>query len=402
MLPQLPPELLLACLLYRPVLSDQLCETARNLIRRGLDWNRFLDSVIPHRMFPLVSNHASQALADVTPPRVRSTLRSYAVVNGARADAMANELVAVLTWLEDAGIRAVPLKGPVLIERIWGDCRLMVSHDLDILVRPDDARRAAAILAQHGYRLNDGYLRGFPLWKLGSHSLPLVRSHELYFPIRLDLETTLEHDWFKRSALANGFWERLQRRNFRGTSVWLLPDDWIVVLVALHALRHLFQSLHWAGEVYGLMRFCPALRSKASTLAAAMGVREEVQLAQEVCEAILGETMAAPEAMDPLVWRLAYVPFYPPRSRLAEHRLQLAIRRKTRMKIAYILSGLFRPGPGDAALVALPRRWSPTYYLIRPIRLAMKYLVASPISAAWTLASGPFRTRNGFRSKEGR
>jgi len=399
MLAHLPSGLHFACLLSRPVLSNELCEWARDLARAGLDWDCFLNFVLQQTVFPLVSVHASQALSDVIPPQVRRKLRACALVSSKRSEAMASELVAILTLLGRAGIRAVPLKGPVLIERIWGDSRLSVCQDLDLLVRPDEARRATEILVQRGYRPNDEYLRDFPPWKLASHSLSLLRFHELSFPICLDLETTFEYEWFQHTIPADCFWERLERSHFRGVAVWLLPGDWNLVLVGLHALRHLFLRLHWVADVHGLARLCPRPWPKALRLAENMGVREELLLARKVCDVILGEDVVEPEATDPLVRHLAESPFWPPPSRLAEHRLQLAIRRRTRAKIAYLLSGLFRPGPADTALRALPSRLRLAYYIIRPVRLLAKYFIALPVSAAWKFASERFQRAGSFDSK---
>lgn len=396
MLAQLPPELHLACLLCRPTLSDAVLESARETVGSGLDWDCFLDFVLWQRIFPLVSQHASGALADAIPPRVRSELRAYAIANGKRADAMANELAAVLLALDNAAIRAVPLKGPVLIERIWGDSRLCVSHDLDILVKADEARRATDVLAKRDYHPDDTYLRGFPSWRFGSHSLPMVRSPEIAFTMRIDLHTAVASEWIRSPLGADSLWERLQRGEFRGAPIRLLPDDWNLLLVALHALGHSFQALRWAAELHGLMEICGATWPAVLNLAERLRVRDEVVLARKVCDMILGEEIVRPEAASRLLLRLAGGPFGPPPSRLADRRLQVAVRRRMTAKLAYLGSALFRPLPSDVAFLPLPSWLIGAYYLVRPIRLAMKYFLAFPLLTVWKRLSGRGRSSDDF------
>ena len=95
MLPHLPPELQLACLLCRRVLSDALCQSARDLVGRGLDWDWFLDVASEHRILPLVSRHLAERLAEMVPARVRSEIGAYVLANSKRAEAMADELAAI-------------------------------------------------------------------------------------------------------------------------------------------------------------------------------------------------------------------------------------------------------------------------------------------------------------------
>jgi hypothetical protein len=54
--------------------------------------------------------------------------------------------------LADAGIGAVPLKGPLAAERFFGDAGRYPTSDIDILVRPADLGRARQVLEAAGYR----------------------------------------------------------------------------------------------------------------------------------------------------------------------------------------------------------------------------------------------------------
>lgn len=53
--------------------------------------------------------------------------------------------------LTEAGIRVLPLKGPLLAERIYGELEARVSTDIDLLVGRDDLPRAVEVLGRIGY-----------------------------------------------------------------------------------------------------------------------------------------------------------------------------------------------------------------------------------------------------------
>jgi hypothetical protein len=59
---------------------------------------------------------------------------------------------AICSTLEQAGVAAVPLKGPLLAECLYGDPALRESNDIDLLVAPEDLERAVLLTSRHlGY-----------------------------------------------------------------------------------------------------------------------------------------------------------------------------------------------------------------------------------------------------------
>ncbi|MBM3334593.1 nucleotidyltransferase family protein [Candidatus Sumerlaeota bacterium] len=228
---------------------------ARELAAANLDWDYFLRFVEPHKALPIVSCHVRQTLSEMIPPRVCDELRLRAIRYGKRAETLSDELAAVLTAFEGAGIAAVPLKGPTLIEHIWGDCRLAACDDLDILVRASDAQTATEVLARCGYHHGKERADGVPRWKLGTSALVVFRDHPMFFRIWLQLHTPyfLKRCWIGRFGPIEHLWERLRRGRFRGAPVWYLPDDWNLLLIALHSLRHSFVTLLCAAELHGLL-----------------------------------------------------------------------------------------------------------------------------------------------------
>ncbi len=70
-----------------------------------------------------------------------------------RRDAIYKQMITwrVLRALEQGDVVAMPLKGPFMAERLYGDPGARLSHDVDVLVAVHDLRRAISILERVGY-----------------------------------------------------------------------------------------------------------------------------------------------------------------------------------------------------------------------------------------------------------
>jgi Uncharacterised nucleotidyltransferase len=80
-----------------------------------------------------------------------TALRHHFQVNALRNVFLAGTLLKLLRLLEAHGIAALPYKGPVLAALAYGNVAFRQFGDLDLLVRPQDADRAKALLWAQGY-----------------------------------------------------------------------------------------------------------------------------------------------------------------------------------------------------------------------------------------------------------
>lgn len=67
------------------------------------------------------------------------------------AEAQIRETLTVLSELGNDRIEAIPLKGPIGAELILGDPGLYRSSDIDLLVKPENIKRALVVLDSQGY-----------------------------------------------------------------------------------------------------------------------------------------------------------------------------------------------------------------------------------------------------------
>src|SRR5271166_6866436 len=86
------------------------------------------------------------------PPEIERSLRSAYEANLRRSLWFTSELARIMQHFEHRQLRAVPYKGPVLSQSIYGDPGRRSFSDLDFLISAADFARAKRALAKIGYR----------------------------------------------------------------------------------------------------------------------------------------------------------------------------------------------------------------------------------------------------------
>lgn len=152
------------------------------------------------------------------------------------------ELKGVLRALGQSRIRAVPLKGPFLAERLYGNATMRVSRDLDVLVRKADLLRAERVLAAVGFTPGapDDYHRP---WRRQTTTVELHH----------DVENPLAFDFRVEGAL-----QRARPAAFQGESCWQLAPEDELLFLCLHAARHRFERLSLLFDLQRAFQELPA------------------------------------------------------------------------------------------------------------------------------------------------
>src|SRR4051812_1637303 len=78
------------------------------------DWSTFLRAVVAHGLVPLTASAMETQPQGAMPAELRADIRATADASARRSLQLAGELVRVIEHLENAGISAMPIKGPVL------------------------------------------------------------------------------------------------------------------------------------------------------------------------------------------------------------------------------------------------------------------------------------------------
>jgi hypothetical protein len=220
------------------------------LLHGPLDWEQLWRLGHLHDVLPLLAASIRPLSGQAPIPAAwleRVQRRFYATL--LRNTALADELTRVCAALSAAGVTAIPVKGVVLGETIYGSLALRPAADLDVLVRPIDLPAARATLRALGYSQ-----RAEPLFAELHHPY-----HDpQYFHPAAGGEICLELHWALWAARffhlgADALWERASATRLRGAEVRLLSPEDTLLHLAIHRSRSALR-LRFLCDVAELLR----------------------------------------------------------------------------------------------------------------------------------------------------
>jgi hypothetical protein len=175
-----------------------------------------------------------------------------------------SELRGILQAFAARAIPVVPLKGPMLAERIYGGINLRQSCDLDLLVMPQHIGSANSLLEKLGFTSSSSPIGFHYLWHRGTTCV------ELHFDV-------VDQRDFNFDTV--GACRRARPREFLGQPVLqFAPTDELLYL-CLHGVRHHFKRLTYVLDiVLALNCLTPEIDSTAYEVGPAARLRRLIVL----------------------------------------------------------------------------------------------------------------------------
>jgi hypothetical protein len=367
-------QLLLAC--CAPDWDEAGRERMASLLKQPVEWEKFHEQASFHNVEPLVGSRLLEFRGGL-PEEVVQKFERDASRHAQRALLLTRELLKILNALSKKSVTAIPFKGPVLAEAVYGDLALRQFSDLDILIRAEDYPGAAEAIAGLGYQpsigltdaieqewIRTGYERAFD-GPLGKNLLELQwRLLPRFYAVDVRME-----DFFSRAQEWRLCRERVQT---------LSPEDLLLAL-CIHAAKHCWMRLGWISDIARTLRTqaidYAILRKRAESLGVMRIISVSLWLAnrmlgceipRELADAIADQdTPEVGARMQGIVAQSADYPTDTP----AYFRLMIALRerRRDKMKLAWRL--VLTPSVGEWEAVRLPRILFPLYSIVRLMRL---------------------------------
>ncbi len=373
-------RLLLALIRARPS-----AEQASALLAEGgrLDWRRLVDLVGRHRAAVVFYWNINElGLRDRLPATVDEVLRGRLFQVVARNQRLLKRLVDVVGLLEDRGIPAVPFKGPVLSQRLYGDTDLRQFSDLDLLIPKESATGAHRALRGAGYR--PGYVD-----LAEAQFRTLTRFTKAFNFICPDGDVAIDLHWHLSFHTVRRFdyrfcGNRLTSVPIAGREVPCLSDEDMVVYLCVHGTSHGWPDASAAAWVADYIDLRPDLDwDRVLALADALHCRRMVFMGLFLVQALFRTPLPVPvrdrmaadgmartmaeeraamlftkgEVRDHFGRRLSEIPFF------------LALRDRRADRVRYLVRRLFHPTIKDWRTSPLPPRLSFLYFLLRPVAL---------------------------------
>ena len=357
-------------------------KTARKLLSTLLGWEYIYQASLHHGVLPLVYSNLQKlspgSLSDSLQQKMKSHLRNTVVCNmhmGAR-------LLKILALFEEHGIGAVPFKGPVLAEDVYGDLGLRNFSDLDILVSPHDAERAIHLLTSQGFTQNIQLTSSqFSSYMKGEDDMVLVHQKD---NLVVELHWEMSGRYLSRPLDLAYLHGRLRTVSLLDSNVPSLSNEDQLLYLCVHGTRHMWSRLEWICCVAELIRNKKELEwDMLFTLADQMKcyriVCHGLSLAHDLLDANLPVEVAEKLTRDPLLPKLAaqvtqqLFPLGDPgQTRETGYRfkrLQFQVRDSFLEQLRYGWNQLTLPREADWRCFPLPGSLSFLYIFFRPLRL---------------------------------
>jgi len=371
--PAMSSEDQLIPLLARGAVAGVARLEAERLLATPLDWDYIYTRAAEQGVLPLVYRNLRlmgfASVPETTVSKFAAAFRS----NALRNVLLARELSRLLALLTDASIRAIPLKGVALAERLYGDVALRVSADLDLLVPRDRVLDAVNVL------LGAGYSALLPLAHISSRLLDgaielAFRRHEASFVYTVEFHWRLVHGEAQSSPATGDAWEEARLEGRLGGTIYALSREWEFLYLCLHAASHGWGSLKWLADINEICTSEHVDWEKVREKASRFGLVAPAEFGLTACHVLFGAVVpkqfsfrrlptgvrlfpGAPSWFTPFVGVVMYFRLLPN----APERLRC------------LAELCFTPTTNEYDLLTLPVWLNGLYYLVRPIRLSCKW-----------------------------
>lgn len=164
-------------------------------------------------------------------------------------------LIKILTEMNNRGIQAIPIKGPVLAQRLFGDVSKRHSGDLDIVVKKDNLLPAIEIMAKLGYVLispkpNLSRVQRDYFLKYKKEYCVFNKEIGLYVELHVGI---YDHGLLEPS-MGEMFLKDLTWGEFGGVRIQEMNLNNCFLYLVYHGGHHLYYRLFWLRDVSEALR----------------------------------------------------------------------------------------------------------------------------------------------------
>lgn len=245
------PEFRLFCLALSAPPEDREHRAALSrAIENSPRWDAVLNGARRHAVAPLLLA-GLQGSGAAVPEAVIDELRREAHAAACLSLTQAAALTRLCRRFSELGLRVLVLKGIPLAQRLYSDLGLRSAKDIDLLVDPDDADAAAAMLIETGHRP----IETFPGQSRTFHRLwfkETIYNHPDHGEIELhhrmtDLPELLPWDFAT-------LWRTRDEVPLGDIAVPVLGRRHLACYLCAHAAEHAWMRLRWLTDLAALLR----------------------------------------------------------------------------------------------------------------------------------------------------
>ncbi len=238
-------ELILIC--ARTNQNQKLIKKAKDLLTKGIDWKFFRKTAIESKTPFIFYNSLNKIdCPSIVPKQFLGKLKENYLYVMTRALAQHRETTSLLKLFFEKNIPVIPLKGPILSGRIYGEIAARgISTDIDLLVEEKNKDSAGKLLEEEGYifQATNGKRKDH-LWQY-IYSKPE--------------NTPIDFHWEINSVALNkermkGFWESAKLREENNTFYYDFEKEELLLCLSAHFVDSAYLTeLRYACDINELL-----------------------------------------------------------------------------------------------------------------------------------------------------
>lgn len=376
------PEMALVVLICRVYFETATAAELNSYLENNkIDWQLFGQIIAAHQVRPLVykvlSVH-SKGIDAAMLENLRTACYRIAASNLSKLE----ELVRLQGLFQKAGVIAIPYKGVILSQQLFGDYISRETVDIDFLSTPSAFPKLYSALT------NDGYTTRF--YEPAFEKQILRTSHELQFrkdtpagEMKVEIHWAATNPMMKIPIPVDELLREPGSMQLLGTKVDVLnPEAHLLVLLVHHGVNDIWRTLrHTLDVCLFLQRHGDSISwEKFHGLASRYHIRRSTETGFLIAFRLFGipvpphfETTADPNR---IIGNLLTFPAIKKGKLNSENfRQQLSLRDSFTDKLslagAYISTAV-TPNIRDMEAHPLKRKWYALYYLIKPFRMLFR------------------------------
>jgi protein O-GlcNAc transferase len=401
--PSLPGELalLLACARVSQCADHNVI---RQSFATGIDFPLFAKKAVNHGLAGLAGHTLTRVASDAIHEDILDAFR--VLIDGVRrkSERLLAELARVLESLALSGVDAIPIKGPLLASRAYGDLGLREFRDLDFLIRDRDVRATRTVLRTLGYEPKD------PFSEAQLNIIHRIQGQEVMFNaangICIEPHTRLTPRKMAVDIDYPGLWSRACFSELHGKAFRTLAPEDEFLMLAVHGGKELWWRMKWVCDVAAYIHANAQLDwdtiiGRAKTQGCLRFVLLASCLARSYFNANIPDRVVKIESTHPEIEEIAKrvarlwpsdEPAGPPSNKTIFRdclRLHDGLRRRAR----YALRTSLLPSPHHISWVALPEQLGFAYV---PLKIAHDVLMLPACNAYQGMLTQGQRLQNSF------
>lgn len=224
-------------------------EQLDNYKSKQIDWGKFLQLTLHHRVFPNIYIVLNDLNLEWIPDKVMSNLKYKYEQNVFSMLKLTSEQENIGKLFHQNSIKALFLKGPVLAADLYGDISSRTSRDIDILVPFNQLERVQGILVNEGYvKEQQSYILLEKKWRMHHEE---YTHHEKN--IKIEIHWRLHNNLLEEPSF-DDLWYRKRSIKLGRTELFMLGREDLFLFLITHGARHGWFRLRWLVDIDKFMR----------------------------------------------------------------------------------------------------------------------------------------------------